>query len=300
MKIILTGSLGHISRPLAQQLLNEGHHITVISSKANKQQEIEALGAVAAIGSVEDPEFLTTVFAGADAVYTMVPPNNYFDAKLDLIAYYHTIGRNYTQAIKQAGVKRVVNLSTIGGHLASGNGILRGAHGVEQQLNTLAATVKLTHIRPTSFYYNLLGYIEMIKKTGMIAVNYGLDQKVPWVSPLDIAAAVAEELVTEGENHKIRYVASEERSGNDVAAILGAAIGKPDLQWVMVSDETVLNGLVEVGMNPTIAAGLVEMYAALNSGLLAEDYVLNKPVVMGKVKLSDFAKEFALAFEQKY
>lgn len=299
MKIILTGSLGHISKPLAQQLLNEGHHVTIISSKADKQQETEALGAKAAIGSVEDPEFLTEVFAGADAVYTMVPPNNYFDPNLDLIAYYHTIGRNYAQAIEQAGVKRVVNLSTIGGHLAAGNGILRGAHGVEQLLNTLTETVNLTHIRPTSFYYNLLGYIDMIKKTGTIAVNYGLDREVPWVSPLDIAAAVAEELVAAGQNHKVRYVASEDRTGNDVAEILGAAIGKPDLKWVQVSDETVLNGLTSVGMNPTIAAGLVEMYAALNSGLLAEDYLLHKPAVMGKVKLSDFAKEFALAFEQK-
>jgi len=153
-------------------------------------------------------------------------------------------------------------------------------------------------MRPTSFYYNLLGYIDMIKKLDMIAVNYG-EQEVPWVSPLDIATAVAEELLANSENHKIRYVASEDRTGNDVAAILGTAIGKPDLKWVLVSDETVLNSLTAVGMNPDIAAGLVEMYAALNSGLLAEDYSLHKPAVMGKVKLSDFAKEFALAFEQK-
>jgi hypothetical protein len=38
------------------------------------------------------------------------------------------------------------------------------------------------------------------------------------------------------------------------------------------------------------------MYASLHSGLLAEDYYLNKPTVMGKVKLVDFAKEFAAAF----
>ncbi|MGM9476137.1 NmrA family NAD(P)-binding protein [Pedobacter sp. GSP4] len=299
MKIILTGSLGHIGKPLAEQLVRDGHHITVISTKQSKQEEIEALGAAAAIGSLTDLVFLANTFTGADAVYTMVPPNNYFDPSLDLIAYYHHLGRNYAQAIEQSGVKRVVNLSTIGGHLAAGNGILRGAHGVEQLLNQLPETVAITHMRPTSFYYNLYGYVEMIKKEGLIAANYGADKEVPWVAPVDIAAAIAEELVSAQNGRKIRYVASDDKTGNEVAAILGAAIGQPDLKWVLVSDEEVLKSLVSIGMNPSIAAGLVEMYGALYSGLLAEDYLLHKPAIMGKVKVSDFAKEFALAFAQK-
>lgn len=54
MKIVITGSLGHISKPLAEQLVQQGHNITVISSKPGKQKDIQALGAVAAIGSIED------------------------------------------------------------------------------------------------------------------------------------------------------------------------------------------------------------------------------------------------------
>jgi len=41
------------------------------------------------------------------------------------------------------------------------------------------------------------------------------------------------------------------------------------------------------------------MYAGFRSGLLTEDYYRNKPTVMGKVKLQDFAKEFAAAFNKK-
>ena len=44
MKIIVTGSLGHISKPLTQELLQNGHTVTVISSNPQKQTEIEALG----------------------------------------------------------------------------------------------------------------------------------------------------------------------------------------------------------------------------------------------------------------
>lgn len=74
MKIVITGSLGHISKPLAEQLLKKGHPVTVISSKPEKKNEIESLGATAAIGSIEDISFLSRTFTAADAVYTMLPP----------------------------------------------------------------------------------------------------------------------------------------------------------------------------------------------------------------------------------
>lgn len=293
MKIIITGSLGHISKPLTKQLVQKGHAITVISSNPEKQKDIEILGANAAIGSLEDVDFLVKTFTGADAVYCMIPPNNYFDQNLDLIEYYRTLGRNYAQAISQSGVRRVVNLSTIGGHLEKGSGILLGAHHVQNILNELPSDVAITHMRPTSFFYNLYGYADMIKNQGCIMANYGTETKIPWVSPLDIADAVAEEIVTPFAGRRVRYVASEELSGEETATILGAAMGKPDLKWILVTDEQTLNGLVAAGMNKQIAAGLVEMYASLQSGLLSEDYFRNRPSVMGKVKLKDFAKEFA-------
>jgi uncharacterized protein YbjT (DUF2867 family) len=299
MKIIITGSLGHISKPLTQQLIAGGHEVTVISSKDDRREEIEALGATAAIGSLEDVEFLTQAFTGADAVYSMVPPNHYFDKNLDLIPYYERLGTNYYEAVKSAGVKRLVNLSTIGGNLSEGNGILKGAHRVELILNKLSDEVAITHMRPTSFNYNLYGYIDSIKNKGVITANYGGEDIMPWVSPLDIADAVAEELVTPNPVNKVRYVCSEELSCNETARILGEAIGKPDLQWKTITDQEELDHLVAVGMNPKIAEGLVEMYGALHTGVLAADYFANRPAVMGKVKIKDFAEEFAAVYNQK-
>jgi len=296
MKIIVTGSLGHISKPLTTTLVQKGHAVTVISSQPAKQKDIEILGATAAIGSLEDVAFLTATFTGADAVYCMVPPNNYFDQSLDLWAYYRRLGHHYAQAIEQSGVKRVVNLSTIGAHLDKGSGILLGAHDVQNILNKLPSDVAITHMRPVAFYYNLFAYVDMIKTAGLIAANYGADNMIPWVSPIDIAAAVAEELVTPFTGRKIRYVVSEELTGNETARILGAAIGKPDLKWILISNEEVQGRLEAIGMNKQIAAGLVEMYASLHSGLLSEDYNRNRPEQLGKVKMKDFALEFAGAF----
>jgi uncharacterized protein YbjT (DUF2867 family) len=298
MKIVVTGSLGHISKPLVKELLQKGQDITVISSNPDKKQEIETLGATAAIGSLQDVEFLKTVFSTADAVYTMVPPNNYFDHSLDLLAYYRGIGQNYAEAIRNSTVRRVVNLSSIGAHLEQGSGIIEGAHNVEKILNQLPPEVAITHLRPTSFYYNLYGYAAQIKNTGFIAANYGEEDIIPWVAPADIAAVAAEELLLESTTNAVRYVASEELTATESAKIIGTAIGIPDLEWKIIPDRQAAESLKQIGMNPRIADGLTEMYAALHTGLLSEDYFRNRPAVMGKVKLRDFAKEFAVAFEK--
>ncbi len=296
MKITITGSVGHISKPLVVKLVEKGHQITVISSKTSRQKEIEDLGAKAAIGSLEDIDFLTNTFKGSDAVYCMVPPNNYFNQDLDLIAYYEKLGKNYFDAIFNTGIKRVVNLSTFGADLSEGSGILIGAHKVQNILDKLPDDVSLTHLRPTSFYYNLNGYVDMIKNHNAIFANYGTKAKIPWVSPLDIADAAEDELLKKPKGINVRYVASEELSGQETAQIIGKAIGKPDLQWILVSNEESLNGLVDLGMNKQIAAGLVEMYASLQSGLLSKHYFNNRPTMMGKIKMEDFAKEFSRQF----
>ena len=295
MKITITGSLGNISQPLAKELIQKGHTVTIIASSTERQAEIEKLGAKAAIGSVEDLAFLTKTFTDSDAVYCMIPRANYFDPNLDLDAFTRKIGNNYAEAIKQSGVKRVVFLSSIGAHLKEKSGIIQRYNEIEAVLNTLS-DVSITFMRPTSFYYNLLAYIPMIKNLGFIAANYGADSMIPWVSPNDIAAAIAEEITTLSQGKKIRYVASEELTGHETAKILGEAIGRPDLKWELISDEETLNGLISAGMQPKIANGLVEMYAALYNGTLAQDYLKNKPAVLGKTKLTDYAEEFAAIY----
>lgn len=298
MKITITGSLGNISMPLTQELVQKGHEVTVISSSIEKQAKIEALGASAAIGSVEDVAFLTNAFTGADAVYCMIPRANYFDPNLDLDAFTRKIGNNYAEAIQKSGVKRVVFLSSIGAHLEQNSGIIQRYNEIETVLKKLQ-NVSITFMRPTSFFYNLLAYIPLIKSQGIITANYGADNVIPWVSPNDIAAAIAKEITTPLDGKKILYISSEEVTGHETARILGEAIGKPDLKWVLISDEETLNGLVNVGMQPKIAEGLVEMYAGLYNGLLGEDYNNNKPVILGKTKLADYAQEFAAIYNQK-
>ncbi|HVV56013.1 MAG TPA: NAD(P)H-binding protein [Mucilaginibacter sp.] len=297
MKIVLTGSLGHISRPLAERLVKEGHEVTVISSKPERREEIEAIGAIPAIGTMEDAGFLTSAFTGADAVYCMEAPGHFFDPNFDLMAHIDMLGHNYAQAIQRSGVKRVVHLSSIGAHTNKGNGILAFHYNMEQILNALPADIAITFMRPVGFYYNLFSFISTIKTQGVMASNYGDNDRDPWVSPLDIADTIAERIVKPFEGRTVRYIASDELTCNEVAGILGEAIGKPGLKWILIPDEQMLNSLLAAGMNPAIAKGLVEMNASRRNGILYEDYYRRQPI-LGKVKMKDFAKEFAAVYNQ--
>lgn len=284
MKIIVTGSLGQVSKPLTEELIEKGHSVTVISSRPERQKDIESLGAKAAIGRMEDADFLTTTFTGADAAYCMIASG---DA--------NTIANNYKQAIQQANVKRIVHLSSVGAHTDRNNGFLRDFYMVENILRELPADIVITHLRAGGLYSNLYRFVGAIKTQGVIESNYGADDKTPWVSPMDIAAVAAEEIIMPFEGRKVRYVASDESTCNEVAGILGAAIGKPDLKWLLISDEQMRSSLIASGMPPDIAEGFVEMNAGTHSGEVCEDYYRNRPV-LGKVKVADFAKEFAVLF----
>jgi uncharacterized protein YbjT (DUF2867 family) len=298
MNIVLTGSLGNIGRPLTQMLVQKGHSVTVISSNPERRKDIEALGATAIIGAMQDAGFLAVSFQGADIVYlmeTMEAAGDMFDKTVDFIGDITKIGSNYKQAVEQSGVKQVIHLSSVGAHMEKGNGILAFHHNVENILRQLPGNISIKFIRPVGFFINLFSFIRNIKSKGVIISNYGGDQKEPWVSPLDIAAAVAEEMETPFNGKTVRYVASDEVAPNEIARALGEAIGQPDLKWTVVPDEQLLHTWIGIGMNEQVASGFVEMQASQGSGALYEDYYRHKPV-LGGVKLKDFAKEFAAAY----
>lgn len=293
MSIVILGSLGNISKPLVQHLIAAGKKVTVVSSSSERKSEIEKLGATAAIGLVTDQDFLENTFKGAEAVYTIVPP---YHAKEDWKGYIAGVGQKYANAIKNAGVKYVVNLSSIGAHLADGVGPVSGLYHVEQALNKLEG-VNILHLRPAYFYYNLLNNIGLIKNAGIIGGNFGTDSTLVLVHPKDIAKVAAEALISLNFADKsVKYIASDEKKPAEIASILGKAIGKPELPWVDFKDEESFAGMIGAGLYEELAKNYVEMGTSIRNGKMIEDYLNNKPSTLSETKLEHFAEEFALAY----
>lgn len=292
MKIILSGSLGNIGKPLTHKLVAAGHDVTVISSSADKKEAIEKAGAQAAIGSVSDAAFLAKIFVGADAIFAMTPPNL---GGSNVISNTVEAGKAFASAIQEAAVKRVVMLSSIGADLPDGTGPIKGLYQIEGLYDQLENTA-VTFLRAGFFFTNLYNDVPMIKGAGIMGANYPADAKMPLVHPEDIATAVTEELQKEAAGKNIRYLISDVRTPGEIAKAIGAAIDKADLPWIEFTDEQSLQGMTQAGLPEEIAGLYTEMGSGLRSGKIAADFLKGNFPVDGKIKLEDFAKEFAEKF----
>jgi uncharacterized protein YbjT (DUF2867 family) len=292
MKYVLSGSLGNITKPLAEKLIAAKHDVTIISSHDERRKSVEQLGAKAAIGDLDDAAFLKDIYKGADAVYTMVPPKmNPADWKREIRKTGHSIA----SAIKAAGVRKVVNLSSIGAHMPVGCGPVSALYFVEQELNALEA-VDVKHLRPGFFYTNFFGLAGMIKHAGIWGNNYGAGAELVMVHPSDIAVAAAGELTDLSFiGNSVRYIVDDIRNSREIASVLGSAIGKPDLPYVEFTDEQAFQGMLQSGMNEETSLNFVEMGQAVRHGDMFSDFK-KQSVPKGKIKMEDFAKEFAAAY----
>jgi uncharacterized protein YbjT (DUF2867 family) len=290
MKYVITGSLGNISKPLVTELVAAGHEVTVISSNPGKTADIEALPAKAAIGSLTDRNFLTTVFKNADAAYLMIPPNA---TVTDFFGYQKQVADNYLAALKQGQVKHIVALSSIGAHLGNNTGPIDGVAYLEKQLLQLNVAVKF--LRPGYFFYNLFGMVGMLKQAGFVGSNFGsADEKIVFAHTADIAARAADHLKKlDFTGHSVEYIASDERYASDVATLLGKSVGKDNVQWITFTDEQALEGMLQAGIPPALAEAYATMGKAFREGGAQEDYWKNRPTMLGRHKLEDFVNEFA-------
>ncbi|HTF21453.1 MAG TPA: NAD(P)H-binding protein [Chryseolinea sp.] len=293
MKITIGGSLGNIGKPLTQKLVTAGHKVTVISSQPARQQEIESLGAKAAIGFVNDAAFLTSALAGADAVFAMTPPNL---GGSNVIVNTVNAGAAYATAIRKADVKRVVMLSSIGAHLPDGNGPIAAIHQIEKIYQQLP-DVSVTFLRAGYFYNNFYHDIPMIRNAGIEGSNFSFSTLMPLVHPKDIATAAAGELIGMPAGKHVRYIVGDLRMGVDIAKVLGAAIAKPELPWVEFSDEQAIQGMMQAGVPEEIAHLYAEMGAGFRKGTIIEDFERQGAPVTGAIRLEEFAKEFASKFK---
>ncbi|OJV14665.1 MAG: NAD-dependent dehydratase [Dyadobacter sp. 50-39] len=295
MKYIITGSLGNIGLPVTQNLVNAGHEVVVISSNSNKSAQIKSLGAEAAIGSVQDVAFLESAFKGGDVAYLMIPSDFSLD---DYAAFQIEVADKYLQAIQSAGITRIVLLSSIGAHLRKGAGPIDALGYLEEKL---AATpgLQVKILRPAYFFNNLYGQIGLISNAGIAGSNFGgTEEKLVLADTDDIAKVATEQLLAPfTETQTITYISSDERHPSEIAAVLGAAVGKEGTPWVTFSDEDAYNGMLQAGLNESFAALYRDMGTALQNGTMQEDYWKNREAVKGTFKLEDFAKRFAGAYQ---
>jgi uncharacterized protein YbjT (DUF2867 family) len=294
MKYVLTGSTGNITKPLASSLIAAGHEVIIISSTDSRKGEIEKLGAKAVIGSVLDSAFLAKAFTGADAVYLMIPP---IFTVTDWLGFQKEVAENFVTAVNQSGIKNIVQLSSIGAHMGKDAGPIDGLAYLEERLDSIDG-INVLKLRPSYFYTNFFTMADMIKHAGILGSNMGNgNQQLVLTHPNDIADAAAKHLLAlDFKGQSIEYVSSDICTFSDIAKAIGTAIAKPELPWIAFSDEDTLQGMLQSGLPEVFAKGYVQMGKSIREGLIQEEYFNRNEHPQGKVKLEDFAKEFAQVY----
>ena len=259
---VITGASGHTGKNIAHHLLDAGKQVKVISRSAANVADLVQKGAVTAIGDLQDTYFLTEAFRGATAVYTMIPPN--FGAP-DWRIYIVQTAFSIASAVRASKVQYVVNLSSQGAHLPEGAGPVSGLFYMEQMLNSIP-NLRVKHLRPGFFMENFLAYAGMMKHMDIMGTSLKSDLRMPYVHTNDIGSVGASTLLSlDFEGHSVQFIhGAADLTMAEATAIIGKAIGKPNLPYIVFSREDELQGGLQNGLPLTIAEGYGELWNAIN------------------------------------
>jgi len=261
---VITGATGNTGSIVAETLLANGGKVRVVGRDAKRLERFTQKGADAFVADVTDAGAMAKAFSGAKAAYAMVPPSI---SSPDVRAYQERVNDALLSAIEKTGVKRVVVLSSVGADKPEKTGPVVGLHNLEEKLKGVAGLNAL-YLRAGYFMENILPQVGVIQVLGSVAGPLRSDLPLPMIATRDIGTVAAEALLKldfEGkrlrELHGARDVTYEE-----VAKIVGAAIGKPTLAYKQLPAEQLKPALTKMGMSYNMADLLLEMTDALNSG----------------------------------
>jgi uncharacterized protein YbjT (DUF2867 family) len=170
-------------------------------------------------------------------------------------------------AITKNGVKHAVALSSFGADKPDRTGPVLGLHTLEEKLNGIAGLNAL-YLRAGYFMENILSQVGVIQSFGVIAGPVRPDLALPLIATRDIGTAAAEALLKLDFNgrHTRELQGARDVTYNDVAKIVGAAIGKPDLKYMQMPAVQLKPALTQMGMSSNMVDLLLEMAESLNSG----------------------------------
>ncbi len=292
---IITGASGNTGKRIAKNLLLANKKVTVVSRNIEHIQELIDLGALPAIGDLQDTAFLSALLKEATAAYLLIPPN--FQTT-DFRKYQFDTADALALAVENSGIKHVVALSSVGAHLEENSGVILGLHYFEQKLKKIKNLNSLA-IRAGFFMQNFFGNIQIIKNMnihggfpinedvafGMIHTNDIADYAVKRMLALDFT----------GFNHQ-NLIGQRALSFKEATLVLGNSIGKPELPWVTFTYEDARNGMIGAGLSESLANLYIEFSKSINSGALIEDFHPSTNSVTS-TSIEQFATEFAIAYQ---
>lgn len=292
--ITVMGATGNTGKKITEMLLKAGEDVRALGRTESKLAELQIAGAEVMAGDTNEVAFLTKAFRGADAVYTLLPtdPNS-----PDYRAAQDRQGEAIVEAVRNSGVKYVVALSSLGGDLTEGTGVIEGLHAQEERLKQLEG-VNVLLLRPVSFFENFYNSLGLIKQSGINGDSVDAGLAMPMIATRDIAEVVVTALAKRDWKGVLvrELLGQRDLSHSEATRIIGERIGKPDLQYVQFSYADEANALEQAGMSESFANLYVEMTRAFNEQRIKPSNG-RTPENTTPTRFEDFAGELAQAYK---
>jgi uncharacterized protein YbjT (DUF2867 family) len=260
---VILGASGNTGSIIADSLLSKGKKVRVVGRDPGRLQRFVHKGAEAFTGDVSDAAALTKAFAGARAAYLLLPPitsREDQERESDAIA----------KAVTESGLRYAVYLSSYGAHVPEGTGPVTGLHSSEQKLNAISG-LNVLHLRAAYFMENNLAAISMIQEMGIFGHALLPDLKLPMIVTRDVGNYAAQRLLDFSGKQTCELLGERDLSMAEATAIIARGIGNPDLRYVQFPYDQVQQVLEQMGMLPKKAAVYIEMFKAINAGVLAAE-----------------------------
>lgn len=261
--IAITGATGLIGSALVHQLLSAGHRVVAVSRPSERLDQLRSVGAdVHGVDFASDGAGLADALRSANAAFLMLPPN---PTHPDFLAYADGVAATLERAVRESGIRRVVQLSSLGAERTSGTGPIVGLHRLENRLKGIN-DLDLLILRPTYFMENLYSSVEMIKEMGINGGPEAPDAAVPMIASADIVAYAARRLTAlDWHGTEIQeLLGPRDYTMAEATAALGKAIGRPELPYVQFPYEQAEQEIIGAGLSPSMAGLYVEMARNVN------------------------------------
>ena len=234
--ITVMGATGQTGGATARRLLEAGEHVRALGRSADRLDALRDAGADPFPVDASDAMALTEAFRGANAAYVLLPISPEVP---DSHAHMAELGEAIITAVRAAAVPYVVAVSSVGADLPSGTGFLTGLHAQEQRLRTLTDVAHVLAFRPGAYFENANGWLPVIAEQGVMADSVAPDAPLPMVATRDVGAAAAAALRSrDWTGFAVReLLGPRDLTYAEVARMIGAAVGRPDLPYVQVPED---------------------------------------------------------------
>ena len=261
---VVTGATGHTGSVIAKRLLAQGKKVRVVGRSTERLSSLVSLGAEPFAADISNKEAITRAFSGAEAAYVMIPPDL---ANPDYAAYQDKVIDSIASALDKGASTHVVALSSFGADKPDKTGPIAGLHRMEERLKGISGLNAL-YVRAGYFMENTLPQAGVIQQMGATAGPLNADLKIPMIATRDIGIFAADELLRlEFRGHERQELLGQrDLTMTEVTAVIGNAIGKPELQYRQITYDQFRGVLMQMGASQGIADMFVEMSEALNSG----------------------------------